>query len=150
MLLVLSATVPGANIPLLVDIHWLPVKRRIQYKIATISYSVIICTAPPYLSDLLELYTPSCTLRSSADNRLFCIPDKRNFKDSAPFLSSVPPSGTISLSLRHAQTSSFFSSHSSIIIIMYIYHALINALSARMIHINLNMIFYTHVEHSPT
>ena len=99
MLLVLSATVPGANIPLLVDIHWLPVKRRIQYKIATISYSVIICTAPPYLSDLLELYTPSCTLRSSADNRLFCIPDKRNFKDSAPFLSSVLPSGTISLSL---------------------------------------------------
>ena len=37
-----------------------------------------------------------------------------------------------------------------IIIIMYIYHALINALSAHMIHINLNMIFYTNVKHSPT
>ena len=37
-----------------------------------------------------------------------------------------------------------------IIIIMCIYHALINALSAHMIHINLNMIFYTHVKHSPT
>ena len=37
-----------------------------------------------------------------------------------------------------------------IIIIMYIYHALINPLSAHMIHINLNMIFYIHVEHSPT
>ena len=37
-----------------------------------------------------------------------------------------------------------------ITIIMYIYHALINALSAHMIQINLNMIFYTHVEHSPT
>ena len=37
-----------------------------------------------------------------------------------------------------------------IIIIMYIYYALINSLSAHMIHINLNMIFYTHVEHSPT
>ena len=36
------------------------------------------------------------------------------------------------------------------IIMMHIYHALINALSAHMIHINLNMIFYTHVEHSPT
>ena len=35
------------------------------------------------------------------------------------------------------------------IIIMYIYHALINALSAHVIHINL-MIFYTHAEHSPT
>ena len=38
----------------------------------------------------------------------------------------------------------------TIIIIMYIYHALINALSAHMTHINLNMTFYTHVEHSPT
>ena len=32
---------------------------------------------------------------------------------------------------------------------MYLYHALINALSAHMVHINLN-VFYTHVEHSPT
>ena len=37
-----------------------------------------------------------------------------------------------------------------IMIIMYIYHSLINALSAHMIHVNLNMVFYTHVEHSPT
>ena len=33
---------------------------------------------------------------------------------------------------------------------MYICHVLINALSSHMIHINLNMIFYTHVEHSST
>ena len=34
---------------------------------------------------------------------------------------------------------------------MYIRHALINALSTHMIHIiiNLNTLFYTHVEHSP-
>ena len=32
---------------------------------------------------------------------------------------------------------------------MYFYHALINALSAQMIHINLNTIFYTRVEHLP-
>ena len=38
----------------------------------------------------------------------------------------------------------------AVIIIMYIYHALINALSAHMIHINLNMMFYTHLKHSPT
>ena len=37
-----------------------------------------------------------------------------------------------------------------VIIITYIYHALINALSAHMIHIKLIMIFYTLVEHSPT
>ena len=37
-----------------------------------------------------------------------------------------------------------------IIIMMYIYHVPINAPSAHMIHINLNIIFCTHVEHSPT
>ena len=36
-----------------------------------------------------------------------------------------------------------------IIIIMYIYHVLINALGAHMIHINLNTIFYAYVEHLP-
>ena len=34
--------------------------------------------------------------------------------------------------------------------IMYFCYVLINALNAHMIHINLNMILYTHVEHSPT
>ena len=41
-------------------------------------------------------------------------------------------------------------SHPILIIIMYFYHALINALSAHMIHIHLDMIFYTHVKPSPT
>ena len=31
---------------------------------------------------------------------------------------------------------------------MYIYHALITALSTHMVHINLNTIFYIHVEQS--
>ena len=33
---------------------------------------------------------------------------------------------------------------------MYIYPALINALCAHIIHINLNTIFYAHVEDNPT
>ena len=37
----------------------------------------------------------------------------------------------------------------TMIIITYIYHAL-NALRVHMMHINLNAMFYTHVEHSPT
>ena len=63
--------------PLLVDLYLLPVECRIEYKIATICYNVITGTAPPYLSDLLELYIPSCTLRSSVDNRIFRIPNRR-------------------------------------------------------------------------
>ena len=42
-----------------------------------------------------------------------------------------------------------FLRYNDIIIIMYIYHALINALSALMIHIKINIILYTHVEHIP-
>ena len=37
-----------------------------------------------------------------------------------------------------------------ILIIMYIYQALINALSAHIIQTNLYTIFYTHAAHSPT
>ena len=33
---------------------------------------------------------------------------------------------------------------------MYIYHALINALSTHMILIKINTLVYTYVEHSPT
>lgn len=33
---------------------------------------------------------------------------------------------------------------------IYIYHALIDALSAHRIHLNLNTIFCSHVEHSAT
>ena len=75
-----------------------------------ICYSVITCTAPPDLSDLLELYIPSRTFRSSADNCIFHIQDERNLKDSAPFLSLVPLSGTISLSSCDMLQLSFFKS----------------------------------------
>ena len=37
-----------------------------------------------------------------------------------------------------------------LIMIINIYHVLINALSAPIIHINLNTIFYTYIEDSPT
>ena len=33
---------------------------------------------------------------------------------------------------------------------MYIHHAFINALSAHIIHIHINMIFYTNLQHGPT
>ena len=76
--------------------------RRIEYKIAPICNSVITCTAPPYLSDPLEPYIPSRALRSSADNRIFRIPNRRKKCQgyiAPPFRSLFPLSGTTSLSL---------------------------------------------------
>ena len=45
--------VPPRPSPLLVDLHWLPVERRIENKIATVYYNVITGTDPSYVFDLL-------------------------------------------------------------------------------------------------
>ena len=52
--------------PCLIDLHWLPVKYRIDYKVAILTYKCLNDLAPQYLSDLVELYIPPRTLRSSS------------------------------------------------------------------------------------
>ena len=59
--------------PSLYDFHWLPISSRIQYKIALICFHIVPGTGPPYLSELLHLYSPSRSLRSSSDSRIFHI-----------------------------------------------------------------------------
>ena len=97
---------------LLVDLHWLPVERRTEYKIATIRSNLITGTGPPYLSDLLELYTPSRTLHSSAVTRIFRIPNRRKRFQGQRAFSFIGPSmwNNLPLSLRHVQTLSAFKS----------------------------------------
>ena len=53
--------------PLLFDLHWLPISNRIQYKIALDCFNIVYGTAPQYLSELLHLYSPPCSLHSSSD-----------------------------------------------------------------------------------
>ena len=64
--------------PLLEELHWLPVKFRCQYKIATLAYRHFDGSLPPYLSSSLCTYEPSRFLRSS-NEKLLKIP-KRNLK----------------------------------------------------------------------
>ena len=52
--------------PILRHLHWLPVRSRIFYKTACLCFNAITSTTPAYLSDLLHLYSPSRSLRSSA------------------------------------------------------------------------------------
>ena len=80
-------------------------ERRIQYKINTICYNVSTGTAPPYLFDHLELYTPSRTLRSSADIRIFRIPNRRKRFQGQRASSFIPFIwNNLPFSVRHAQT----------------------------------------------
>ena len=64
---------------LLNKLHWLPVKKRIIYKIAVLTYNCLYDDASPsYLKDLISKYVPSRTLRSSEKNLL--VTPKKNLK----------------------------------------------------------------------
>ena len=59
--------------PLLQKLHWLPISERIKYKVVCMCFHAINGSGPTYLSELLRIYTPSRTLRSSSDSRLLKI-----------------------------------------------------------------------------
>jgi len=52
------------------ELHWLPAKQRITYKIASITYRTCHSSQPVYLRDLLTNYQPARTLRSSNSHSL--------------------------------------------------------------------------------
>ena len=55
---------------MLFNLHWLPNKERIQYKILLITFKALSGQAPGYISDLLEVYVPRRNLKSSSDRKL--------------------------------------------------------------------------------
>ena len=62
--------------PALATLHWLPVKRRIDFKIALLVYKALNGQAPAYITDLLQPYDPPRKLRS-ADKQLLSQPPCR-------------------------------------------------------------------------
>ena len=84
--------------PLLRELHWLPVKSRIEYKICTLAFRHFEGTLPLYLSKKLVTYTPSRSLRSN-NEKLLKIPHYnlkssgfRSFRFQAPHLWNSLPS----------------------------------------------------------
>ena len=45
--------------PMLISLHWIPIKQRIEYKLATLAFRYFDGTLPPYLSHCLSSYTPT-------------------------------------------------------------------------------------------
>ena len=96
--------------PLLKSLHWLPIKARIDYKLASVCHSFFCNTSPSYLSDLLSVYTPSRHLRSSTDTRTLKIPNvrtksygHRSFSYAAPLVWNSLPRD-----IRHIDSTSTF------------------------------------------
>ena len=96
--------------PILETLHWLLVTHRIQYKISTICFNSISGTAPEYLSDLLQPYTPARQLRSASDTRTFVTPrvntktfGERSFSYAGPSVWNNLPQ-----TLHHSDSTSSF------------------------------------------
>ncbi len=56
--------------PILKQLHWLPIRRRSQYKILLITYKALNGLGPEYIQDLIEPYVPQKSLRSASDGLL--------------------------------------------------------------------------------
>ena len=83
--------------PHLASLHWLPIDSRIKYKLACICYNCMSTNSPPYLSDLLTVYTAARQLRSSTDNSVLRRPSVRTVSYGQRAFSYSAPSAWNSL-----------------------------------------------------
>ena len=58
-------------LPLLQNLHCLPVNRRILNKVAALCHTSLSGSGPQYLSDLTHVHIPTRSLRFSSDTRIF-------------------------------------------------------------------------------
>jgi len=63
-------SLPKHITPALIKLHWLPVKQRVLYKQALITFNVLRHNNPSYFSDLLTIHNPSRNLWSSSHHLL--------------------------------------------------------------------------------
>ena len=75
--------------PTLIELHWLPVRQRIQFKILLLTWKSLNGLAPSYISQLLTPYVPTRTLRSS-DKLLLKIPKTFSSYGDRAFSSCAP------------------------------------------------------------
>ena len=73
--------------PVLSDLHWLPVRHRISFKIATVAFEVLQFQQPSYLASLIPRYVPTRALRSSSSLSICVLPRKTTMATSKSFSS---------------------------------------------------------------
>ena len=75
--------------PTLSELHWLPIRQRVIFKVATMSFKLRQYSQPTYLSDQLVDYVPNRSLRSASQQLLLAKPTRtvlaqRSFTSAAP------------------------------------------------------------------
>jgi hypothetical protein len=77
--------------PLLHTLHWLPLKQRIHYKLATLAYKIRDTSTPDYLSDLIPARTTGTRMSlRSASRTLLTVPSTRTAMASRAFSVCAP------------------------------------------------------------
>ena len=78
--------------PVLIELHWLPIRFRVMYKLLVLTFLAIHNLAPAYITDLISTYEPGRQLRS-ASRALLAVPHhnlerfgRRGFSVNAPRL----------------------------------------------------------------
>ena len=141
------------------SLHWLPVEQRIRYKIAVLGFKCVYGSAPGYLQNLVELYTPRRTLISSSDKLTMSIPKVRTLYGERSFRYHCAVEwNTLPFDIRScesldsfkAKLKTFFLRHNISQIVFYllqwIMHCLLNVLTRYteiyLSHINLHRFNY--------
>ena len=64
--------------PYLKELHWLPVKFRIKFKILVLTFQAICGLAPQYLCELIRIKDHLCHYLRSNDELLLAVPSSRS------------------------------------------------------------------------
>jgi len=93
------------------QLHWLPVKQRIHFKITTLTYRTLQSGSPSYFSSLINLNAPSRLLRSSSHNLLY-VPFTTTAIGHKAFSFAAPTvRNSIQLSIRQSPSIGSFKRH---------------------------------------
>jgi len=76
--------------PILSKLHWLPVEKRVIFKILIMCFKAQNNLSPSYIADLIHQHTPARTLRSSSQNLLSVYSVNTHTYGNRSFIASAP------------------------------------------------------------
>jgi len=78
--------------PILRSLHWLKINERIEYKLLSLTYKVLITSQPDYLHNLISVQSSGRTRSSSVVTLARPSVINRSFRYASPHLWNQPPS----------------------------------------------------------
>ena len=94
--------------PVLYQLHWLPVEYRIRFKVLVLCFKCLSGSAPDYLTNLVQTYRPSRTLRSSTAHFLNVPKSSNKFGDRSFRVSAPNAWNQLPLTIRTCTSLSTF------------------------------------------